>query len=206
MNRRVKQKLMKNIVCVGVFLLVAAQLGGCGWYMRPKAGNAQFAGGPGAGSAWSDGGAGAGAGAGSGSGLGDAGAGGLGWDNAGADTGKTRLGGQPVAMLDTVYFDYDMSNIRPDQLTVLERNLAWMRQNPGSPIRLEGHADERGTEEYNFALGDNRADSVREWLIAHGKQGGEVETVSKGELEPAIEGSGEGSWAQNRRVEFLILQ
>jgi peptidoglycan-associated lipoprotein len=116
------------------------------------------------------------------------------------------MGGEPVAMLNTVYFDYDKSNLRPDQLRTLESNLAWIRQNPGSRIRLEGHCDERGTEEYNLALGDNRADAVRNWLTAQGVGPGNVGGISKGELEPVELGHDESAWAKNRRVEFLILE
>jgi len=119
---------------------------------------------------------------------------------------KTRFDGEPSLMLDTVYFDYDRSAIRGDQLTVLERNLAWIQQNRTTRVRIEGHCDERGTEEYNFALGDRRADSIREWLIQGGVDPGRIQTVTKGELEPAAPGAGESTWSLNRRAEFLIIE
>jgi peptidoglycan-associated lipoprotein len=120
--------------------------------------------------------------------------------------GKNRFDGQPKYMLDTVYFDFDSSEIRSDQLNALERNLAWMKQNPGAPLRIEGHCDERGTEEYNLALGDHRADSVREWLVRHGVDSSRLQSVSKGELDPADPGHGEAAWSKNRRAEFLVLE
>jgi len=154
-------------------------------------------GGAGAGSGWGADGA--------GNGYGDAGTGsGYGFGADGGD--KTRLSGEPKFMLDTIYFDYDQSNLKPNEVMTLERNLAWVQQNPGSKIRVEGHCDERGTEEYNLALGDRRADSVREWLVSRGVQPGSIDTVSKGEYEPAIPGSGESAWSKNRRAEFLILE
>ncbi|NUN97179.1 MAG: peptidoglycan-associated lipoprotein Pal [Candidatus Omnitrophica bacterium] len=109
-------------------------------------------------------------------------------------------------MLDTVYFDFDQSYIREDQTAALERNLAWMRQNPNAPIRIEGHCDERGTEEYNLALGDRRADAVRSWMIDHGVDASRMQSVSKGEVEPADPGHDESAWAKNRRAEFLVLE
>jgi len=109
-------------------------------------------------------------------------------------------------MLDTVYFDYDQSRIRPNQAVALERNLAWARQNPEARFRIEGHCDERGTEEYNLALGDRRADAVRSWMIKRGVDPSKMQTVSKGELEPVDFGHGDSAWAQNRRAEFLVLE
>ncbi|MCA9412201.1 MAG: peptidoglycan-associated lipoprotein Pal [Candidatus Omnitrophica bacterium] len=157
---------------------------------------------------------GGGSGMGSGSGYGNAG--GDGW-NQGAggdqyggfgagDSDKTRLSGEPKFMLDTVYFDYDQSNLKPNEVMTLERNLAWVQQNPGSKIRIEGHCDERGTEEYNLALGERRAESVRQWLISRGVPASNIDTVTKGELEPAVPGHSEAAWAKNRRAEFLILE
>jgi peptidoglycan-associated lipoprotein len=198
-------------------LLAVTQLVGCGWYMRPGRNKAQFAAGPPMDGGWGTG-AGMGAGAGAGSdafGAGGAGAGagagtGTGWDTTGGagmeSSEKTRLGGSPKYMLETVYFDFDSSSLRPDQLRTLQRNLAWMQQNPGAPVRLEGHCDERGTEEYNIALGDRRADAARDWLISQGVSPGRIETVSRGELEPAVIGGGEEAWSKNRRVEFLVLE
>lgn len=185
--------------------LIATQLVGCGWYVRPTCkpncvpyySADQFAqsglGGPGLGGA--NGGAG-----GSGSPYGSDGYGDDGFG------GKGRFDGQPKYMLDTVYFDYDSSEIRGDQQAALERNLAWMRQNPNEPLRIEGHCDERGTEEYNLALGDHRADAVRGWLIGNGADPSRMQPVSKGELEPADPGHDESAWRKNRRAEFLVLE
>lgn len=200
-----RQLVMKNAGLAAMFLLIATQLVGCGWYLRPAKPvcgpvgmGGPMAGGPG----------GAGAGAGWGAdGLGSGSGSGLGSGDGFADAGsKTRLSGQPKFMLDTIYFDYDRSELKPNEVMTLERNLAWVQQNPGSKIRIEGHCDERGTEEYNLALGDRRADSVRGWLIDRGVPVGDIDTLSKGEYEPAVPGSGEAAWSKNRRAEFLILE
>ena len=207
MKTRGRERLMKkgSVMCV-LCVLVATQLVGCGWYMKPgKGGAGQFAGGPIADSSW---GTNTGGGTSGGGQYGATpGAGADSWGpGAGADAARTRLSGEPVAMLNTVYFDYDRANLRPDQLRTLESNLAWIQQNPGSRVRLEGHCDERGTEEYNLALGDNRADAVRDWLTAQGVNPSGVGGISKGELEPADLGHDESAWSKNRRVEFLILE
>jgi len=198
-----KQRLWLGIVSV----LLATQLVGCGWYLRPAKTNCgpMAMGGP-------VGGAGAGAGAGSGYGADGSGSGwgqsgtGDGYGFGAGDSDKTRLSGEPKFMLDTIYFDYDKSNLKPNEIRTLERNLAWVQQNPGSKIRIEGHCDERGTEEYNLALGERRAESVRQWLISRGVPASNIDTVSKGEYEPAVPGSGEAAWSKNRRAEFLILE
>jgi peptidoglycan-associated lipoprotein len=187
-----------------VSILLATQLVGCGWYLRPAKTNCgpMAMGGPMAGGA---GGAGSGWGNGAGAGAGGVGTGdGLGFGDGSGN--KTRLSGEAKYMLDTIYFDYDQSNLKQSEIMTLERNLAWVQQNPGSKIRIEGHCDERGTEEYNLALGDHRADSVRDWLISRGVPSSDIDTVSKGEYEPAVPGSGESAWSKNRRAEFLILE
>lgn len=110
-----------------------------------------------------------------------------------------------LAKLQTIYFDFDSYAIREDQKSVLKAAAIALRQNGGIRLRLEGHCDERGTIEYNLALGERRATEVREYLQNLGATTGQLETVSFGEERPADGGHGEESWAKNRRVEFNAL-
>jgi peptidoglycan-associated lipoprotein len=104
--------------------------------------------------------------------------------------------------LQKVYFDFDSSALRPDAISTLQRNADLIKQAPGAVIRVEGHCDERGTQEYNMALGERRALSVRDYLIRLGVPANRLITISYGEEMPAAMGSNEAAWAQNRRVEF----
>ncbi len=100
----------------------------------------------------------------------------------------------------TVYFDYDSSQIRADFLPVLDAHARYLRDNPGARIRLEGHTDERGTREYNIALGERRGEAVRRALLLRGAARAQLLVVSYGEEQPAVLGAGETAWAKNRRV------
>ncbi len=102
-----------------------------------------------------------------------------------------------------IYFDYDQRTIRPEYRPIVEAHGAFLAQNPGQKVTLEGHADERGTREYNIALGEGRGRSVSAMMKLLGTQTDQVEIVSFGEERPAALGSGEASWSQNRRVEFV---
>lgn len=108
-------------------------------------------------------------------------------------------------VLKTIYFDYDRAEIRPDQRNTMQANAAWLRGNPSARIIIEGHCDERGTREYNMALGDRRAAAARDYLVSLGIDAGRVETISYGEERPAAEGSNEAAWSQSRRAEFVIV-
>lgn len=101
-----------------------------------------------------------------------------------------------------VYFDFDQSQLKPETRSVLLRHAAYLRSNDDLSIRLEGHTDERGTREYNIALGERRANSVRDFLVLQGIDGSRIETVSYGEERPAVMGSNEAAWSKNRRVEI----
>ncbi|MDE0393696.1 MAG: OmpA family protein [Gammaproteobacteria bacterium] len=103
-----------------------------------------------------------------------------------------------------VHFDYDESAIRPDAESVLRQKVAILRASPAVRIRLEGHADERGSVEYNQALGNRRAQSVLDFFGQQGLMAGNFQTTSFGEERPLSAGSNETAWAQNRRVEFVI--
>ncbi len=104
----------------------------------------------------------------------------------------------------TVYFDYDESAIRPDTEQILRQKVDILRASPNVRLRLEGHTDERGSVEYNLALGSRRAESVRAFFAQFGISGDRFQTTSYGEERPAVNRSDEAAWAQNRRVEFVI--
>jgi len=104
----------------------------------------------------------------------------------------------------TFYFDFDTSEIKPEARDVLVAHARYLAENPRQQVRLEGHADERGSKEYNLALGERRANAVEQFLIINGASRGQIETVSYGEEKPAVRGSGESVWAQNRRVELIF--
>jgi len=106
--------------------------------------------------------------------------------------------------LDPVFFDYDESEIRPDGRTVLQRNADWMRQWPSTRVTVEGHCDERGTNEYNLGLGDRRASAVSDYLVSLGISRNRINTVSRGEESPFCADSHEGCWQRNRRGHFQI--
>ena len=104
----------------------------------------------------------------------------------------------------TFYFDFDTSEIKADAREVLVAHARHLADNPRQDVRVEGHADERGSKEYNLALGERRANAVERFLIVNGASRGQIETVSYGEEKPAVRGSSESAWAQNRRVELTF--
>lgn len=112
---------------------------------------------------------------------------------------------QPVVtfQFQDVYFEYDRSAIRASERPKLDNNGRHMVENSQERVVLEGHCDERGTVEYNLALGQRRADSVRNYLVSYGVDGGRMRTISYGEERPFALGSNEEAWAQNRRVHFV---
>jgi peptidoglycan-associated lipoprotein len=106
--------------------------------------------------------------------------------------------------LGDVYFDYDRSEIRADARSVLQTNADWLKRWSSTQIMLEGHADERGSSEYNLALGTRRAESAKEYLVSLGVMPNRITVVSKGEEEPVCRDSAESCWQQNRRGHFII--
>jgi peptidoglycan-associated lipoprotein len=104
-----------------------------------------------------------------------------------------------------IYFSFDSSELSEEARQTLENKAEWMRSNPDSEISVEGHCDERGTAEYNLALGERRAESAKKYLNALGIESDRIDTISYGEEKPAVEGSGEEVWSQNRRAEFNII-
>lgn len=102
----------------------------------------------------------------------------------------------------TVYFDFDRANIRPEAYAILKAHAGYLSAHPAAKLRMDGHADERGTREYNLALGERRAKSAADYLTANGASRAQLEVISYGEEKPAVMASNEDSWAKNRRVEL----
>ena len=105
-----------------------------------------------------------------------------------------------------IYFEFDRSEIKPEYRPILERKAAWLKAHPEYKVRIEGHCDERGTAEYNVALGEKRALSVKDYLVALGVPAKRISTISYGEERPAVRGQDEAAWAKNRRAEFRLLK
>ena len=104
-----------------------------------------------------------------------------------------------------IYFDFDSYTLRSDAKTVLEQKAAWMQTSPGSNVQIEGHCDERGTNAYNLALGERRANTAKQYLATLGINEGRMSTISYGEEQPFDPGHTETAWAMNRRAHFAIL-
>src|SRR5487761_722980 len=104
-----------------------------------------------------------------------------------------------------VYFDFDKSNIKPEFLDLLTAHAKYLIANPNQKIRIEGYTDERGTWEYNIALGDRRAQSVRRFLLFQGVNPDQISTVSYGEAHSVCSEHNEGCWSQNRRAVLVYL-
>lgn len=135
--------------------------------------------------------------------LGDTSAYGTGVDTG---TGVTPGSWEEVQTLTNVfYFEFDRAVVRQEFVVDLERHARYLASNPSARVRLDGHTDERGTREYNMALGERRAQSVERILLVNGANAGQIESVSYGEERAAVVGNHEGAWSQNRRVELRYL-
>lgn len=106
--------------------------------------------------------------------------------------------------VEDVFFDFDKSVLRDDAKATLNRNAAWLKANANARVSVEGHCDERGTNEYNLALGDRRAKAVKDFLVAAGIAANRLQTISYGEERPFVLGHDESAWRWNRRGHFLI--
>jgi peptidoglycan-associated lipoprotein len=104
--------------------------------------------------------------------------------------------------MQTVYFDYDKSNIRPDQVARLQADASWLKLHRGIKFTIDGNCDDRGSEEYNLALGDRRANEVKEFLVKEGVDPSNIKTVSYGEERPVCRESSEDCYQKNRRAAF----
>jgi peptidoglycan-associated lipoprotein len=106
----------------------------------------------------------------------------------------------------SVYYEYDKYAVKPEFRPLLEAHATYLKQHPGTNIAIEGSCDERGSREYNLALGQRRADSVKSLMLLLGAASGQIETVSFGEEKPKALGHDEQSWAQNRRSDIVYQQ
>jgi peptidoglycan-associated lipoprotein len=110
---------------------------------------------------------------------------------------------KPLAM---IHFDYDKFAIRDDAKPVLESNAAWLKKFKSAKILIEGHCDERGTEDYNLALGEKRAKSAYDYLVSLGVAAERMKTISYGKSQPIDLGKDEAAWQKNRRAQFLVIE
>jgi peptidoglycan-associated lipoprotein len=138
-----------------------------------------------------------------------------GFDGADSNDGTAIVDGPPMTAMEqleqtegglssrTIYFEFDSAKLTSESIAILEEHGNFIAGNGEVSVRLEGHADERGSREYNIALGDRRAQSVRRVLLFQGASSDQVETVSYGEEQPAVSGHDEDAWGKNRRVELM---
>jgi len=124
----------------------------------------------------------------------------------GVDTlGNAGDTGMAMSEMDVVFYPYDSYTLNDEARNALKKNADWMKQNPTARIQIEGHCDERGTVEYNMALGDRRANAAKSYLTRLGVEGSRIETISYGKERPADMGHSEAAWAKNRRAVFVLL-
>ncbi len=118
-------------------------------------------------------------------------------------TNPALLDSKPCLVSRLAYFDYDQSTIKSEAMEMLKCHGKWLAANPGARISLEGHADERGTREYNLGLGERRGNAVRDLLLANGGRSEQVGVVSYGEERPICTDSDDSCWSKNRRAEIV---
>ncbi|HUG38365.1 MAG TPA: peptidoglycan-associated lipoprotein Pal [Candidatus Limnocylindrales bacterium] len=106
--------------------------------------------------------------------------------------------------LKDIYFDFDRADIRPADAKILDDNAGWLKQNGNTLVLIEGHCDERGTNEYNLALGERRAKSTMNYLVSQGIQANRITIISYGEERPVCTEKTEACWAKNRHAHFLV--
>ena len=137
---------------------------------------------------------------------------GVGGGVVGTDLYGEGLGARPDSLTEiasqfgVVYFDFDSAQVNPGERSKIEAVANYLRSNPNIGVIVEGHCDERGSNEYNLALGERRALAVRAYLISLNIDAGRIQTKSYGEERPVALGHDEGSWSQNRRAEFKLFQ
>jgi peptidoglycan-associated lipoprotein len=130
------------------------------------------------------------------------------WDARGPVESRPSTGEIPKVSegaFETIYFDFDKYNLRPDAIEAIQRNMQAMKQNDSIKILIEGHCDERGTNEYNMALGMRRANTCKSYFIANGIDSSRISIISYGEERPVDPNHSESAWTKNRRAEFLVV-
>lgn len=131
------------------------------------------------------------------------------WDSRGTVETRPSTGEIPkvtdTGAFETVFFDFDRYNLRDDSLQIIQRNLQVLKSNAEMKVMIEGHCDERGTNEYNMALGMRRANTCKSYFIANGIDSSRISVISYGEERPVDSGHSEGAWTKNRRAEFLVV-
>jgi peptidoglycan-associated lipoprotein len=223
MSGRVTQLISTLIILLTAALLMT----GCPKKPAPAAGTGPggagstaggAAGGTGGGLGGSGGGAGGSGGGSVGSGPGGTLGGGAGGAGGGSGPGVAGATGTTIPALPSpkdfvetsalrdVHFDFDKYEIRASDKPVLDENVSWLKQNTNAQVLIEGHCDERGTNEYNLALGERRAKATRDHLVSLGIDGGRITVISYGEERPLCTERAEACWAQNRRAHFLVKQ
>jgi peptidoglycan-associated lipoprotein len=118
-------------------------------------------------------------------------------------TDKGTVDSEPSSKFSAIYFDFDRYNLREDAKADLKKNIAVMQQDENLKITIEGHCDERGTVEYNLALGERRSKSARDYMVSMGVKANRISTISYGKERPAAFGHDEDAWAKNRRDDFV---
>ncbi len=108
-------------------------------------------------------------------------------------------------LLKDIHFDFDRYEVRRGDEEILKENAAWLKKNPKTKVQVEGHCDERGTVEYNLALGERRASYAKQYLVSLGIAADRISTISYGKERPLVTGHDEEAWANNRRVHFVVL-
>jgi peptidoglycan-associated lipoprotein len=109
-----------------------------------------------------------------------------------------------IPELRPIYFDFDKYDIRPGDAKILDTNAGWLKQNAAQLVLIEGHCDERGTNEYNLALGERRAKATMNYLVSQGVQASRITVISYGEERPTCTDKNEACWSKNRRAQFLV--
>lgn len=135
-------------------------------------------------------------GGGGGAAVGDAGTG---------NTGTAGDAGSTNASMQTALFPFDSYKLTNSARAAIKANAEWMKANPSASVQVEGHCDERGTTEYNLALGERRANAALEYMVKLGVEKSRLSTISYGKERPVDPGHDEGAWAKNRRAEFVVL-
>jgi peptidoglycan-associated lipoprotein len=113
---------------------------------------------------------------------------------------------QAEGALNPVYFEFNNYTLKPTAETTLDKTAAWLSKKPTVTIRIEGNCDERGTSEYNLALGERRANIAKEYLVKSGVRADQLETISWGKEKPLDPSHNEAAWAKNRRDDFMVLK